>query len=265
MKKLQYGFSAAYEDAAFSREGRERKANKVLAILEDAVGDLSDKHLLDIGCSAGIMTHCYARKFGRVTGTDIDMPAVAFAAGVDEAGRLSWAVTDSQCLPFPESSFDAVTCTHIYEHVPDARLLMAEIFRVLRPGGTCFFSAGNRLSLSEPHYRLPLLSVMPKWMAHLYLRIMGRGKYYYETHLTYWGLKQLVGRFVVTDYTLKVVEHPARFFAEDMVRPGSFAQTLVLLVLRFAFWACPTYLWILRKPAPALSGHPSGGKLEQPG
>ena len=87
MKPLQYGFSAAYEDAAFSREGRERKANKVLAILEDAVGDLSDKHLLDIGCSAGIMTHCYARKFGRVIGTDIDMPAVAFAAGVDEAGR----------------------------------------------------------------------------------------------------------------------------------------------------------------------------------
>jgi 2-polyprenyl-3-methyl-5-hydroxy-6-metoxy-1,4-benzoquinol methylase len=248
VKQLQYGFSAAYEDAAFSHEGRERKANKVLAILEDAVGDLSDKHLLDIGCSAGIMTNCYARKFGRVTGTDIDMPAVAFAAGVDEAGRLSWAVADSQCLPFPESSFDVVTCTHIYEHVPDARLLMAEIFRVLRPGGTCFFSAGNRLSLIEPHYRLPLLSVLPKALAHWYLRILGRGSYYYETHFTVWGLKQLVRNFFVEDYTLKVVAEPQKFFAEDMVPSESQKQKFVLLVLRLAYWVCPTYLWVLKKP-----------------
>ncbi len=247
MKQLQYGFSAAYEDAAFSHEGRERKAKKVLAILEDAVGDLSDKHLLDIGCSAGIMTNCYAKKFGRVTGTDIDMPAIAFAASADEAGCLSWVVADSQCLPFPESSFDVVTCTHIYEHVPDARLLMAEIFRVLRPGGACFFSAGNRLSLIEPHYRLPLLSVIPKWMAHVYLRIVGRGKYYYETHLTYWGLRRLVRDFKVEDYTLQVVVNPQRFFAEDMLTPNSEKQTLVLLTLKFAYWICPTYLWVLKK------------------
>jgi 2-polyprenyl-3-methyl-5-hydroxy-6-metoxy-1,4-benzoquinol methylase len=249
MKQLQYGFSAAYEDAAFSHEGRERKANKVLAILEDAVGDLSDKHLLDIGCSAGIMTHCYARKFGRVTGTDIDMPAVAFAAGVDEAGHLSWAVADSQRLPFPESSFDVVTCTHIYEHVPDARLLMAEIFRVLRPGGTCFFSAGNRFSLIEPHYRLPFLSVIPKAMAHWYLRLLGRGSHYYETHFSYWGLRRLVTNFELEDYTMKVVVEPQKYFAEDMVPAGGAKQKLVLFALRTAYWICPTYLWVLRKSA----------------
>jgi 2-polyprenyl-3-methyl-5-hydroxy-6-metoxy-1,4-benzoquinol methylase len=246
-KELQYGFSAVYGDTSFARQVRERKAAKVLAILEDAVGGLSEMRLLDIGCSTGFMTKCYAKKFGEVVGTDIDHPAVCHAA-TSEAGQDGvWGVADSQRLPFRDEYFDVVTCTHIYEHVPDANLLMAEIFRVLRPNGVCFFSAGNRLSLIEPHYRLPLLSVLPKFLAHWYLRMLGRGANYYETHFSYWGLKRLVRRFYVEDYTLKVVADPQKFFAEDMIRLGSFKQKLVVMILRVAYWICPTYLWVLRK------------------
>ena len=248
MSDLQYGFSAAYADAAFSLEGRERKARKVLAILEQAAGDLSGKSLLDIGCSAGIMTRYFAIAFARVVGTDIDQPALRHAYSSDSEKRVAWAAADSQCLPFGEASFDVVNCTHIYEHVPDAARLMDEIFRVLRPGGICFFSAGNRLSYMEPHYRLPLLSVVPKLVAHRYLQILGRGSHYYETHRTYWGLRQLVRRFDLEDYTLRVVADPGRYFADDMVLPGSLKQRLVLLALRVAMWICPTYLWVLRRP-----------------
>lgn len=248
MTELQYGFSAAYADAAFSLEGRERKARKVLAILEHAAGDLSGRSLLDIGCSAGIMTRYFARAFARVVGTDIDQPALRYAYSGDSEQRVAWAAADSQYLPFGDASFDVVNCTHIYEHVPDASCLMDEIFRVLRPGGICFFSAGNRLSYMEPHYRLPLLSVVPKFVAHRYLRILGRGSYYYETHRTYWGLRHLVRQFDLEDYTLRVVADPRRYFADDMVRPGSLKQHLVLHALRVAMWICPTYLWVLRKP-----------------
>lgn len=247
MKKLQYGFSSTYGEAAFAREGRERKAAKVLAILEDAVGDLGNKRLLDIGCSAGFMTKCYARKFGEAIGTDIDLPAVKYAAHHDEDERGLWALASSQQLPFRDASFDVVTCTHIYEHVPDANLLIAEIYRTLRPGGVCFFSAGNRLSLIEPHYRLPLLSAIPKPLAHWYLRLLGRGHHYYETHFSYWGLRHLVRDFELEDYTLKVVLDPQRYFAEDMIPRGSVKQKLVLFFLRIAYWICPTYLWVLRK------------------
>jgi SAM-dependent methyltransferase len=38
-------------------------------------------------------------------------------------------------LPYPDGSFDTVLCTQVLEHVPDAELAMAEIARVLRPGG----------------------------------------------------------------------------------------------------------------------------------
>jgi 2-polyprenyl-3-methyl-5-hydroxy-6-metoxy-1,4-benzoquinol methylase len=246
MKKLQYGFSAAYGEAAFAQAARERKAAKVLAILEDAVGDLSSKRLLDVGCSTGFMTRCYARKFSEVFGTDIDQPAIVHGSG-SAKDRALWAVADSQCLPFPEASFDVVTCTHIYEHVPDAGRLMAEIYRVLRPNGVCFFSAGNRLSLVEPHYQLPLLSVIPKALAHWYLRLLGRGSHYYETHFSYWGLRRLVRNFTLEDYTMKVVADPQKYFAEDLLQAGSTKQKCVLLALRKAYWICPTYLWVLRR------------------
>lgn len=252
MTDLQYGFSSTYAEAAFSREGRERKARKVLAILADAVGDLAGKNLLDIGCSSGIMTRFFAGALLQVVGTDIDLPALRYANAGNSEGRVLWSAADSQSLPFRDASFDIVNCTHIYEHVPDADMLMAEIRRVLRPGGVCFFSAGNRLSVMEPHYRLPLLSVVPKSMAHRYLRLLGRGDYYYETHLTYWGLRRLVRGFNLEDYTLQVVRDPTRYFADDMIKPGSLKQRIVILALRLAMWVCPTYLWVLRKPRAAV-------------
>lgn len=244
---LQLGFSNTYASASFDREGRERKARKVLAILEDGLGSLESLKLLDIGCSTGFMSHQYAKRFREVIAVDVDEPALLFAQESNPADNLKYVAMDSQKLAFPDASFDAVTCTHIYEHVPNPISLMREIHRVLKPGGVCFFSAGNRLSWMEPHYRLPLLSVMPKWLAHIYLRIVQRGHFYYETHLTYWGLRKLVSRFELVDYTVKVVQEPAKFSAEDMITPGSIKQKIILVILAVFYWICPTYLWVLRR------------------
>jgi SAM-dependent methyltransferase len=125
---------------------------------------------------------------------------------------------------------------------------MSEIHRILKPGGICYFAAGNRVKFMEAHYRLPLLSVIPKWLGHIYVRLAGKAEKYYETHLSYWGLRKLVGAFEIVDYTKEVVRDPVKYSALDMVRPGSLKQKLSLAVLGAAYWCCPTYIWILRKP-----------------
>ncbi len=221
-QRLQLGFSNQLPGVAFDQASREVKAKKVLAVLQDCLGSLGGLNLLDIGCSGGLMTRCYSQRFRYVAAIDVDAPAVIHAANRNSAPNLNYSIMNSESLAFLDSSFDVVTCTHIYEHVPDAHGLMAEIYRVLKPGGICFFSAGNRLSLIEPHYRLPLLSVIPKWSAHWYLRLLNRGNEYYETHLTYWGLKRLVNRFEVIDYTKKVIAEPERYQADDMLISGSY-------------------------------------------
>lgn len=245
--KLQKDFSTVYGVTVFNSNTRRQKAKKALSIIQDCYCQTGHLSLLDIGCTTGFGTKAYAEQFHFVVGVDIDESAVRYAARHNAMPNLQYIIMDSQQTAFPDESFDIIVCTHVYEHVPDANRLMSEIHRLLKTGGACYFTAGNRFSLMEPHYRLPLLSVLPKWFAHRYLRMLNRGDFYYETHLSYWGLKKLVSRFQVIDYTIEVVKNPIRFYATDVIAPRSFKQRFSLAVLWMAYWICPTYLWLLKK------------------
>jgi 2-polyprenyl-3-methyl-5-hydroxy-6-metoxy-1,4-benzoquinol methylase len=248
----QRDFSRLHPKTMFDEEGRLQKARKTVAVLLDATRVVGiepvEATLLDIGCSTGILTRHYAEYFGRVIGIDIDDGAVEWARRNRAADTIEYRVGDSMDLPVADGAVDVVTCTHIYEHVPDAARMLDEIHRVLRPGGLCYFAAENRLRPWDGHYDLPLVTVLPKVLADLVIRAAGRGRGRYETHFTVWGLRHLVRRFELLDYTREVVRHPARFEATDMVPPGSWRQRLALATLGVAYWAFPTYLWVLRKP-----------------
>lgn len=250
--EYQRDFSQIHPKTMFDELGRLQKARKTVAVILDVLKqdgiDPATARLLDIGCSTGILTRHYAEFFGKVVGIDIDDGAVEWARRNRAVANVSYRVADSMNLPFLTGEFDLVTCTHIYEHVPDAQRMLDEIRRVLRPGGVCYFAAENRLRVWDGHYNLPLVTVLPKPVANIYVRVTGRGERRYETHRTEWGLKRLVRGFDVTDYTRAVVRDPRKFDATEMVWPGSPKQRIANAVLKYAYWAFPTYLWILRKP-----------------
>ena len=125
---------------------------------------------------------------------------------------------DSMAIPFGDNTFDVIVCNQIYEHVPDAKQMMEEIYRVLKKQGFCYFAAGNRYMIVEGHYGLPFLSWLPNTLGHVYLRWAGKGSFYYEKHLSLRKLRHLVGKFQVHDYTLRVIQDPERFSAR---RPPS--------------------------------------------
>ena len=244
---FQERFSETHAAEMFDLESRRQKAAKVLAVLDDYLGDMSGLSLLDVGCSNGMMTRFYGERFKDVVGVDIDEPGVTYALVHNGAPNIKYRLIKGMDLGQPDASVDVVTCTHVYEHVPDQARLMDEIHRVLKPSGVCLFIAGNRLALMEADNHLPLLSVLPRPLAHRYLRVMGKGDHYYETTRTVWGLRKLVSRFEIHDYTDRVLREPERFAATDLVRAGSLKQRAAVAMLRLAYWISPTFIWVLTK------------------
>jgi ubiquinone/menaquinone biosynthesis C-methylase UbiE len=109
--------------------------------------DVAGRTVLDIGCgSGGIALHILrAHKAAHVTGFDVEEPvirhAIDRAAMMGETTRASFVQAAPGPLPFDDQSFDIIFSKDALLHVPDKEALFAEIFRVLKPGGT--FAASN--------------------------------------------------------------------------------------------------------------------------
>jgi SAM-dependent methyltransferase len=243
----QYDFSKN-SPYVYDKENRERKARTMVAVLEDHFsGRLGDCDLLNVGGSAGAIDNFLADHVRSVASIDIDDAAIEHARAMFEKPNLEFRVADAMKLPFDDGRFDIVVCSHVYEHVPDPAKMFEEIGRVLRPGGVCYFSAGNRLMWNEPHYDLPLLAILPRPLAHVYIRLAGKADFYHEKHLTYWGLKRLVSNFGRQDYTTRLIEEPDRFHTAYMLPAGSTKARIARWVARSMYWALPGYIWLLTK------------------
>ena len=104
-------------------------------------GLLPQGRTLDLGCGIG---HSYEELAPRETvGVDIDSDALE---GQDRETHAA----DMRELPFGDRAFDSVLSVQSIEHVPDPERVLAEVRRVLRPGGVAVFVTPNRLTFGRP-------------------------------------------------------------------------------------------------------------------
>lgn len=103
--------------------------------------------LLVAGCGAGHEAACIQRALDcEVDAVDLELYADDELQAIDGLHFDVASVTD---LPFADESFDAVFYHHVIEHVDDPAKSLAEIHRVLRPGGWLFVGTPNRHRLAS--------------------------------------------------------------------------------------------------------------------
>lgn len=90
---------------------------------------------LDLACGTGDIALALAAIGTRVTGLDLTETMLIRARRRDAAGRVAWLAGDMQRLPFGAGQFDLVTAGYGLRNVPGLDEALAEIRRVLRPGG----------------------------------------------------------------------------------------------------------------------------------
>ena len=104
------------------------------------------KEVLDLGCAGGFMAEAIAARGGNVIGIDPAAGAIAAARHhAKSAGlQIAYDVGVGEKLPYADVSFDAVVCVDVLEHVADLSQVLAQVARVLRPGGMFLFDTINR-------------------------------------------------------------------------------------------------------------------------
>lgn len=155
---------------------RNRKALKIERLL-DLASRRQPLHMLEIGTGSGGIAHYFGthpRLHCEVTAVDVsDYRLVHEGYGYRRVQGVE--------LPFDDASFDIVISNHVIEHVGDAKAQahhLAEIRRVMKPGGDGYLAVPNRWMLTEPHYGLMFLSWWPHSWRTPYLRLMRKGEFY---------------------------------------------------------------------------------------
>jgi len=162
--------------------------------------------ILDLGCGIGFWTVELAKITGqRIVSVDLTKAGCQLTRlrGQVFGTETRPSTGDAEHLPFPEGTFDHVNCQGVIHHTPDTEAAVAEIHRVLRPGGTASVSVYYSNLLVRAW---PVISPIRKLLASVGIGLKGRGR---EGMLHAQSVEELVRQYDGADnpvgktYTLK--------------------------------------------------------------
>jgi ubiquinone/menaquinone biosynthesis C-methylase UbiE len=163
------------DDEASLTEAVHRMTRKVT----DTLGLRPGEHVLDAGCGPGETAIYLATRFGvKVTGITVSRFEIdraterAAAAGAGDA--VTYEYGDFMGLSYPDNTFDAVLALESLQNAPELEQVMAELYRVLRPGGRISFSDFSLGAQGDPKrvatfmetLKLPRLPELSRWLEY---------------------------------------------------------------------------------------------------
>ena len=202
----------------------------------NVLGLRDGQRALDLGCGAGRHVHAmYYHAECHVVGINLgfdDVKRTREGFGTcpdmdpDTRRSFSLSVGNALSLPFPDASFDKIVCSEVLEHIPDYRQAVAEIERILKPGGTLAVSVPRYFpewvcwKLSDDYHNEPGGHVRIFQESELKDAVEKRGLSFFHRHFAhglhspYWWLKCAVG---VKRDDAKLVNLYKRFLEWDIL------------------------------------------------
>jgi SAM-dependent methyltransferase len=171
--------------------------------------------VIDVGCGAGRHSFEAYRRGADVIAfdqnaeelADVDtmLQAMGQAGEAPKSAKAQVVVGDALALPYPDGTFDAVIASEILEHIPDDDAAIAELIRVLRPGGTlavtvprwlperiCWLLSDEYHANEGGHIRIYRADELRSTLVAGGLRFTG-SRHAHALHAPYWWLKCAVG------------------------------------------------------------------------
>ncbi len=225
--------------ARLDDRSRHQKAQKIISILSTHC-DFRNANVIDIGTGSGHIISDIAR--GCKSATSVDL----YDERVEKRGYLFRKVQDER-LPFKDGAFDVAISNHVLEHVPNQRMHIAEIHRVLKRGGVFYLATPNRWWWKDPHYQIPFITWLPRSLSQaLFQRFKGKGWDIYS--LSYSKIKRLAkGRFALFNATIDVIKNPGKYHLDTLKDLQPITSRIPTFLLRALNGLFPTYILILKK------------------
>ena len=132
-------------------------------LTEELARDPKGLRVLDVGCGGGLLAEEFARLGCTVTGVDPSRESLEVArTHAQEKGLdIDYREARGEALPFADGEYPAIYCCDVLEHVDDVGRTIAEIARVLEPGGVFLYDTINRTRRSK----LMMIKVAQDWSA----------------------------------------------------------------------------------------------------
>lgn len=137
------------------------RVNYAVKVLKKLNIDPKGKTALEVGSGGGILTEEICKMGFVTTGIDPAEESIYTASNHAKAEGLSitYEKGTGEQLPYPDQSFDCVFCCDVLEHVRDLPKVIAEISRVLKPGGVFIYDTLNRTFVSK----LVAIKIWQEW------------------------------------------------------------------------------------------------------
>jgi SAM-dependent methyltransferase len=154
--------------------------------------------ILDYGCGAGAVVVEGRRRGLAMFGTDIFYKGAAVRAKAEKTGLVGNAIQEilDGRIGFGDASFDLVLSNQVFEHVEDLDATLAEIWRVMKPGGTLLALFPTRDIWREGHIGIPFTHWFKpgsnlRYAYTVALRTLGFGRYKAKLGMRQWAKEKL--------------------------------------------------------------------------